>query len=87
MTKGHSSSSFGRFFVSFEHSEQLSRLFQQLKDEILNSSDSMEVLFHLVQELSNAAEKYFFLKKLFWKVKSNVTYFHFLSSGSGSEGP
>ncbi len=55
--------------------EVLERQFQQLKLEITNSANSMPDLFQLVQELCNAAEKYFVLKKLFWKVSS----FYFLS--------
>lgn len=48
-------------------SKQLEHQFSQLKLEILNSSGSMEMLFSLVQELSNAADKYFALKRFFWK--------------------
>lgn len=46
---------------------QLERKFSQMKQEILNSGDSMENLFSLMQELMTGAEKYFVLKKLFWK--------------------
>lgn len=49
-------------------SKQLEHQFSQLKQEILNSDRSMETLFSLIQELTNAAEKYFALKRLFWKV-------------------
>ncbi|XP_022081027.1 uncharacterized protein C12orf56 homolog isoform X2 [Acanthaster planci] len=55
--------------------ELLERQFQQLKLEILNSAQSMPDLFQLVQELCNAAEKYFVLKKLFWK---NEDLFEFM---------
>ncbi|PIK51742.1 hypothetical protein BSL78_11373 [Apostichopus japonicus] len=48
-------------------SKQLEHQFSQLKQEILNSDRSMETLFSLIQELTNAAEKYFALKRLFWK--------------------
>ncbi|XP_071486660.1 uncharacterized protein C12orf56-like [Diadema antillarum] len=53
---------------------QLERKFVQLKQEIINSSDSMENLFSLVQELLTAAEKYFVLKKLFWKDRDLFTF-------------
>ncbi|XP_033642541.1 uncharacterized protein C12orf56 homolog [Asterias rubens] len=49
--------------------EVLERQFQQLKSEITNSANSMPDVFQLVQELCNAAEKYFVLKKLFWKTE------------------
>ncbi|XP_038071062.1 uncharacterized protein C12orf56-like [Patiria miniata] len=55
--------------------ELLERQFQQLKLEITNSTHSMPDLFQLVQELCNAAEKYFVLKKLFWK---NEDLFEFM---------
>lgn len=53
-------------------SKQLEHQFSQLKQEILNSDRSMETLFSLIQELTNAAEKYFALKRLFWKVLSTL---------------
>ncbi|XP_003726460.2 uncharacterized protein C12orf56 [Strongylocentrotus purpuratus] len=54
---------------------QLERKFAQLKQEILNSGFSMEKLFSLVQELLTAAEKYFVLKKLFWKQPDLFNFF------------
>lgn len=54
------------FFPLF--SSQLLHLFNQLKQEILQSH-IMEKSFVLIQELLTAAEKSFNLKKYFWKVK------------------
>ena len=53
------------FFLLF--SSQLLHLFNQLKQEILQSH-IMEKSFVLIQELLTAAEKSFNLKKYFWKV-------------------
>jgi len=52
----------------FLFSSQLLHLFNQLKQEILQSH-IMEKTFVLIQELLTAAEKSFNLKKYFWKVK------------------
>ena len=56
------------FFHSLIFSSQLLHLFNQLKQEILQSH-IMEKSFVLIQELLTAAEKSFNLKKYFWKVK------------------
>ena len=52
----------------FLFSSQLLHLFNQLKQEILQSH-IMEKSSVLIQELLTAAEKSFNLKKYFWKVK------------------
>jgi len=52
-------------------SSQLLHLFNQLKQEILQSH-IMEKSFVLIQELLTAAEKSFNLKKYFWKVKKKT---------------
>ena len=59
---------FVNFFLLF--SSQLLHLFNQLKQEILQSH-IMEKSFVLIQELLTAAQKSFNLKKYFWKVTKN----------------
>ncbi|XP_019620593.1 PREDICTED: uncharacterized protein C12orf56-like [Branchiostoma belcheri] len=48
-------------------SKQLELLFQQLKRELLGDDSGIELVFSLLQELNTAAQRYFTLKKLFWK--------------------
>ncbi|KAK2165460.1 hypothetical protein NP493_1364g00030 [Ridgeia piscesae] len=49
--------------------EQLETSFCELKSELLNPRMPMEELFNLVDELNNAAERRFTIKKLFWKTQ------------------
>lgn len=49
--------------------EQLETSFCELKSELLNPRMPMEELFNLVDELNNAAERKFTIKKLFWKTQ------------------
>lgn len=56
-------------FHLFYNSEKIDTLFSQLTKELMDSGKSMEEIFQLVQELKTATEKYFHLKKLFWKVR------------------
>ena len=58
--------------MSLFFSEQLETSFCELKSELLNPRMPMEELFDLVDELNNAAERKFTIKKLFWKVNSAI---------------
>ena len=49
-------------------SEQLGLLYNQLRMELLDAGNTILEHFELTRELRSAAEKRFFLKKLFWRV-------------------
>ena len=49
-------------------SEKIDTLFSGLTKDLMDPNNSMEQTFELIQELKTATEKYFHLKKLFWKV-------------------
>ncbi|KAL3851829.1 hypothetical protein ACJMK2_015534 [Sinanodonta woodiana] len=55
--------------------EKMELLFQQLKRELLNPSNTMEKTFELLNELRTATEKNFALKKLFWKSPDIFNFF------------
>lgn len=50
-------------------SEKIDTLFSSLTKDLMDPENTMEQTFGFVQELKTATEKYFHLKKLFWKVK------------------
>lgn len=49
-------------------SVKIDMLFSTLTKELMDPGNTMEQTFELVQELKTATEKYFHLKRLFWKV-------------------
>uniref|UniRef100_A0A8C4RM50 Uncharacterized protein n=1 Tax=Erpetoichthys calabaricus TaxID=27687 RepID=A0A8C4RM50_ERPCA len=51
-------------------SDQMAKLFNQLTSELFQDEISLEKMYSLLVELKMAAQKYFVLKRLFWKVRS-----------------
>uniref|UniRef100_A0A8C4X4B5 Uncharacterized protein n=1 Tax=Erpetoichthys calabaricus TaxID=27687 RepID=A0A8C4X4B5_ERPCA len=55
---------------SESESDQMAKLFNQLTSELFQDEISLEKMYSLLVELKMAAQKYFVLKRLFWKVRS-----------------
>lgn len=55
--------------------EKVEAQFITLVHELLTPRNSMETIFNLTRELKTAAEKDFFLKKLFWKNETLFSFF------------
>ena len=56
------------YYLYHSCSEKLDTLFASLTKDLMDPDNSMERNFELMLELKTATEKYFHLKKLFWKV-------------------
>ena len=53
--------------------QEIIQLFNEMKYELLNCPvNCMEQLFSLINELKSASQRYFALKKLFWKVTNSI---------------
>uniref|UniRef100_A0A8C4RLL1 Uncharacterized protein n=1 Tax=Erpetoichthys calabaricus TaxID=27687 RepID=A0A8C4RLL1_ERPCA len=56
--------------LAVESTDQMAKLFNQLTSELFQDEISLEKMYSLLVELKMAAQKYFVLKRLFWKVRS-----------------
>ena len=62
-------------YVVLIFSCELDQLFNQMKNELLHTNpNDIEKVFKLVNEMKNAADRFFALKKLFWKVRKCNKY-------------
>ena len=64
------------YYLYHSCSEKLDTLFASLTKDLMDPDNSMERNFELMLELKTATEKYFHLKKLFWKVCLDAGTYH-----------